>query len=102
MTCAQVKSMLSAYLDGSVSGRQMHDLSGHLQTCGLCGAEYEALRRTQTLVSAIGRTKAPADLSLKLRLALSRASASVSAPDNYSTNQAAPPCSDPWSTQQLL
>ena len=75
MTCAQVKSMLSAYLDGSVSGRQMHDLSGHLQTCGLCGAEYEALRRTQTLVSAIGRTKAPADLSLRLRLALSRESA---------------------------
>jgi hypothetical protein len=75
MTCAQVKSMLSAYLDGSVSGRQMHDLSGHLRTCGLCGAEYETLRHTQALVSAIGRTKAPADLSLKLRLALSHEAA---------------------------
>ena len=75
MTCAQVRPMLSAYLDGAVTGKQMRELDEHLCTCTACSAEYVALRRTQTLVSSIGRAKAPADLSLKLRLALSHETA---------------------------
>jgi anti-sigma factor RsiW len=75
MTCAHVKSLLSAYLDGAVTGRQMHELSGHLRTCTSCSKNYEALRRTQVLVAGIGRTQAPNDLSLKLRLAISREAA---------------------------
>jgi Putative zinc-finger len=75
MTCPQVKSMLSAYLDGAITGKQMHELSWHLRTCALCGKEYEALRRTQAVLAAIGRTKAPDDLSLKLRLAISHEAA---------------------------
>jgi hypothetical protein len=75
MICAHVKSLLSAYLDGAVTGRQMHELSGHLRVCTSCSKNYEALRRTQALVAGIGRTKAPDDLSLKLRLAISREAA---------------------------
>lgn len=75
MTCAQVRSMLSAYLDGAVTGKQMRSLGGHLYNCTPCGLEYDALRRTQALASSIGRAKAPADLSLKLRLAISHEAA---------------------------
>src|SRR5215467_199869 len=75
MTCAQVKCMLSAYLDGAVTGKQMRDLSGHLNSCTSCRVEYDALHRAQALVSSIGRAKAPADLSLKLRLAISHEAA---------------------------
>src|SRR5215468_6410851 len=75
MTCAQVKCMLSAYLDGAVTGKQMRDLSGHLHSCTSCSVEYDALRRTQALASSIGRAKAPADLSLKLRLTISHEAA---------------------------
>ena len=71
MTCAHVRSMLSAYLDGAITGKQMHGLSGHLRTCSSCSNEYEGLRRTQAMLAAIGRTKAPDDLSLKVRLAIS-------------------------------
>jgi len=71
MTCIQVRSILSAYLDGAVTGKQMHSLNQHLQSCQGCGAEYEGLRRAQNLLSRMGRAKAPEDLSLKLRLALS-------------------------------
>jgi len=67
--------MLSAYLDGAVTGKQMRELDEHLYDCTQCSAEYIALRRTQTLVSSIGRAKAPADLSLRLRLALSHEAA---------------------------
>ena len=75
MTCAQVRPMLSAYFDGAVTGRQMRELSEHLYNCASCSVEYAALRRTQDLVSSIGRAKAPADLSLKLRLAISHEAA---------------------------
>jgi len=80
MTCAQVKNILSAYLDGAVTGKQMHELGAHLPTCASCSREYEALRRTQAIVAAIGRTKAPADLSLRLRLAISHEAARLRRP----------------------
>jgi len=75
MTCVQVKSMLSAYLDGAITGRQMYSLDQHLQNCSACDQQYESLRRTQALLSKVGRPKAPEDLSLKLRLALSHEAA---------------------------
>ena len=75
MTCAQTKSLLSAYLDGAISGRQMYGLNQHLQNCQICAAEYRSLERTQALLSKLGRAKAPDDLSLKLRLAISHEAA---------------------------
>ena len=72
MTCVQAKSMLSAYLDGTVTGKQMFAVSRHIQDCGPCEQQYESLRRTQQVLANIGRAKAPEDLSLKLRLAISR------------------------------
>lgn len=75
MTCAQAKSMFSAYLDGAVTGRQMLSLGRHLEGCGSCGQQYQSLRTTQQLLASMGRAKAPEDLSLKLRLAISREAA---------------------------
>jgi hypothetical protein len=49
----------------------MHSLNQHLQSCQRCDAEYDGLRRAQNLLSKMGRARAPEDLSLKLRLALS-------------------------------
>ncbi|MBV9340159.1 MAG: zf-HC2 domain-containing protein [Acidobacteria bacterium] len=75
MTCAEVKFMLSAYLDGAITGRQMYGLDQHLRVCAGCWRDYESLRRTQALLSKLGRARAPEDLSLKVRLALSREAA---------------------------
>ena len=75
MTCLQARGMLSAYLDGAMSGRQMYALDDHLQQCVPCVREYEALRQTQAVMSRIGHAKAPGDLSLKIRLAISREAA---------------------------
>lgn len=75
MTCAQVKSLLSCYLDGAVTGKQMHALAQHLNECGDCRSEYQGLCQTQTLLSRVGRAQAPDDLSLKVRLAISREAA---------------------------
>ena len=74
MTCSQAKSILSAYLDGALTGKQMCALDSHLHTCGTCQREYGELRQTQTLLAGL-RAKAPDDLSLKIRLAISREAA---------------------------
>jgi Putative zinc-finger len=72
MKCVEAKSMFSPYLDGAVTGTEMQALTRHLDICGRCRQEYISLRRTQQLLMNVGRRKAPADLSLKLRLAISR------------------------------
>jgi hypothetical protein len=75
MNCTQAKSLLSPYLDGAVTGGQMLKLNEHLKLCRKCNREYEMLRQTQQLLAAVARRKAPDDLALKLRLAISREAA---------------------------
>src|ERR1700746_1004485 len=77
MKCAEAKSMFSPYLDGAVTGTEMHALSGHLEDCSHCNREYALLRQTQQLLAGVGRRKAPADLALKLRVAISREAAAA-------------------------
>lgn len=72
MKCSQAKSLLSPYLDGMLTGTQMLALGAHLDGCQACSTEYDALRRTQQLLVSVGHRKAPEDLELKVRLAISR------------------------------
>lgn len=65
--------MFSLYLDGAMSGREMHAMEQHLTSCPPCRTEYTALTRTQNLVAGLGRQPAPPELALKLRVALSQA-----------------------------
>src|SRR5581483_6986475 len=71
MNCAQAKSLFSPYLDGAVTGSQMRAIGEHLQACVACNREYHLLAGTQHILASLGRKKAPADLALKLRLAIS-------------------------------
>jgi hypothetical protein len=75
MKCAEAKSLLSPYLDGVVTGAQMRGLSEHLEICARCETEYVQLRETQQLLAAVGRRKAPDDLALRLRVAISQEAA---------------------------
>jgi hypothetical protein len=72
MNCGEAKKLFSPYLDGQVSGRQMRSLDSHMEECSRCAREYVALRRTQLLLANLGSKKAPVDLALKLRVAISR------------------------------
>lgn len=71
MKCSQAKSLLSPYLDGVLTGRQMLALGAHLGGCGACSSEYDALCQAQLMLVSIGKRKAPEDLELKIRLAIS-------------------------------
>lgn len=72
MTCEQASSLFSPYLDGAVSGVQMQALNTHFRECSHCSKEYNLLAQTQRLLVATGRRRAPADLSLRLRVAISQ------------------------------
>jgi len=80
MRCTQAKRLLSAYLDGAVTGTEMRSLQAHLDGCDACMREYQLLRQTQQLLMSMGRVQEPADLGLKLRLAISREAAEARRP----------------------
>jgi hypothetical protein len=80
MNCGDVKELFSPYLDGQVSGVEMHTLSRHLQDCPRCTRDYAALQLTQQLLARLGPKKAPADLALKLRVVASQEAARVRRP----------------------
>jgi hypothetical protein len=69
--CVKTQSSFSAYLDGAVSGKQMQAIARHLETCDHCTREFASLRTMQQSLATLGPAKAPADLGMKLRLAIS-------------------------------
>lgn len=72
MKCAQAKSMFSPYLDGALTGTQMHALSKHMEGCSSCQGDYVSLQQVQELLGKIGPRRVPADAGLALRVAMSR------------------------------
>jgi Putative zinc-finger len=72
LQCPQVRQLFSPYLDGAVTGTEMLALQQHLADCKRCNREYQSLQKTQHLLMSVPRRKVPADLGLKLRLAVSR------------------------------
>jgi len=80
-SCTEVQACFSSYLDGAVSGHEMLEISrhidgfegavGYVSGCEGCARELAAWRLTQNAVVALRPAKAPSDLALKLRLAIS-------------------------------
>jgi hypothetical protein len=82
-SCAAIQSRFSAYLDGAVSGHEMQEISSHVEGfddgcgnsssgCEACARELAAWRMTQNAICTLRPAKAPADLPLRLRVAISR------------------------------
>jgi len=65
------RSSFSAYLDGAVPGKRMQEIARHLESCEDCTQEFSALRTMQQSLATLAPVKVPADLGLKLRLAIS-------------------------------
>ena len=75
--CEHIRAMLSSYLDGALTGAEMQAVSRHTESCASCAAESSALALTQRIISSLGRKPAPADLALRLKVALSQESKRV-------------------------
>ena len=70
--CDTMRASFSEYLDGAVSGREMHAIAAHLRTCLSCDQEFSKLREMQASLASLRSLKPPADLGLKLRVAISQ------------------------------
>ncbi|HEV2117472.1 MAG TPA: zf-HC2 domain-containing protein [Terriglobales bacterium] len=80
MNCTRAQELLSPYLDGAVSGKQMQAVREHLGNCANCNREYVLLTHSQRLLGGLGRKQAPPDLALRLRVAISQEAAAVRRP----------------------
>ena len=69
--CAAIRDRFSVYLDGAVSGHEMQAIALHLETCAPCALEFQSLQAVQHSLAALGPVKPPADLGVRLRLAIS-------------------------------
>jgi hypothetical protein len=75
LSCKQARGNFSAYLDGAVTGTVMQYMERHLTSCTECNSEFSAWRAMQAALSSLGPAKAPPELALRLRVALSQRSA---------------------------
>jgi len=70
--CHQVQAGFTDYLDGRLSGVQMQEINAHLGNCPKCALEWKSLRDLQASLAELGPVPEPADLPLRIRVALSR------------------------------
>jgi len=75
MKCTKARSLLSLHLDGELDRVQSRKIEEHINACSRCHSEFVSLRGASLLVARVGRKKAPEDLALRLRLAMSREAA---------------------------
>jgi anti-sigma factor RsiW len=71
-SCKSVRAQFSAWLDGDLAGTAMHSIAAHLDACDACADEFRQWRESQRLLAELGPARAPADLALRIRVALSQ------------------------------
>lgn len=70
--CKSTRDRFSAYLDGALTGVSMQQVAAHLESCSECRNEFAGWRAMQEALSDLGPAKAPPELALKLRVAISQ------------------------------
>jgi len=70
--CTRVQGSFSEYLDGAVGGHAMLAIATHLRCCASCDREFTTWREMQRSLASLRSVKAPADLGLRLRVAISQ------------------------------
>ena len=71
-SCNSIQSKFSEYLDGRLTGHEMQQIGVHLESCGACSAEWTGLKQTKMALSVLGPVPEPADLLLRIRVAISQ------------------------------
>jgi putative zinc finger protein len=71
MNCEETHNRFSPYLDGVMSGTQMHEVAEHLRQCPECSQEFAKLEHTKSLLAALGPKQAPRELARRIRIAVS-------------------------------
>lgn len=70
--CTSVRAQFSDYLDGNLTGVAMRTIADHLEGCSDCAADFGVWRQMQHSLATLGPIRPPADLGLRIRVALSQ------------------------------
>jgi len=70
--CQTVRDQFSEYLDGALTGKAMQKVAAHTEKCAACREEFQQWKMTQRVLADLGPAKPPADLALRLRVAISQ------------------------------
>jgi anti-sigma factor RsiW len=70
--CSDFQSRFSEYLDGRLTGVEMHSVAAHIDSCSGCASEWNSMRVSQSALAALGPVPEPADLALRIRVAVSQ------------------------------
>jgi len=70
--CDNVLESLTDYLDGRMTGHEMQGTDVHLASCRDCAREFDMQRALQASLGSLGPVPGPADLPLRIRVALSQ------------------------------
>lgn len=70
--CNEMQAGFTEYLDGRLSGREMQEIDAHLGDCPECALEWKSMRALQASLAELGPVPEPADLPLRIRVAISR------------------------------
>lgn len=70
--CNNVRAQFSDYLDGNLTGIAMQSMAQHLKGCRDCADDFGMWRQMQHSLATLGPARPPADLSLRIRVALSQ------------------------------
>ena len=73
--CSKFRMHFSNYLDGALTGVIMQQVAAHLDQCGDCRSDFDGWRATQQALASLGPARPPADLALRLRIAISNEAA---------------------------
>jgi negative regulator of sigma E activity len=69
--CNAIQGKFTEYLDGRLSGREMQNVAGHLESCPECSSEWAALEQTQAVLAGLGPVPEPEDLLVRIHVAIS-------------------------------
>ena len=73
--CKQIQADLNDYMDGRLAGHAMQQIDAHLRACTECAREWKSLRALQSALADLVPVEEPADLPLRIRVAISQESA---------------------------
>jgi anti-sigma factor RsiW len=75
MSCGRIRRSLAGYLDGALEAWEQTAVRQHLAVCDACRAELDAYWRLSRALGQVEPAEAPADLAMRIRVAVSRACA---------------------------
>jgi hypothetical protein len=79
-SCEQSQARFSCYLDGRLTGKEMQRVAGHMERCSGCAGEFDEWRAMQSMLGEVKNKRAPEELGLRLRVAISQEAARARRP----------------------